>query len=182
MEPNKPQLSLEDLLQVKRAERPSAEFWENFEKDFQRRRLRALVSAEPESRSIAFRLFRASLVWAPVAVAAVVVGALMLPTPEVPAGEAPRMADASAVTFAAAPAALSPRTGEVVAGQAVPLEGARFVLDALGSSSPSERFREQMHSPALRYSGANPQLYVRDSLSSRAAGFVTASMSGEAQF
>lgn len=36
-------ISLEDLLRVKRAERPSAEFWQNFERELRQKQLTALV-------------------------------------------------------------------------------------------------------------------------------------------
>ena len=40
---DKPDVTLEALLKLKRNERPGGEFWDSFERDFQRRRLHALV-------------------------------------------------------------------------------------------------------------------------------------------
>ena len=40
---NKPKISLEDLLAVKRAERPPAEFWDNFQQEFHVRQRAAAV-------------------------------------------------------------------------------------------------------------------------------------------
>ena len=40
-------VSLEDVLRLKRSERPSVKFWEDFDRDLRRRTLQALVSEEP---------------------------------------------------------------------------------------------------------------------------------------
>lgn len=43
----KDSVTLEQLLQLKRSERPDRGFWEEFDREFQRRRLASLVTAEP---------------------------------------------------------------------------------------------------------------------------------------
>lgn len=43
----KPQVTLEQLLQVKRLERPDPAFWEDFDSELHRRQLAALVDAQP---------------------------------------------------------------------------------------------------------------------------------------
>ena len=40
-------ITLEKILKLKRQERPSAEFWEEFDRDLRRRTLQALVNAQP---------------------------------------------------------------------------------------------------------------------------------------
>lgn len=40
-------VTLERLIQLKRSERPAAEFWEEFEREFQQRRLASLVTVSP---------------------------------------------------------------------------------------------------------------------------------------
>ena len=50
-------ITLEEILRLKREERPSAEFWEEFDRDLRRRALRILVNEEPWHR----RYFRPSI-------------------------------------------------------------------------------------------------------------------------
>ena len=50
-------ITLEEILRLKREERPSAEFWEEFDRDLRRRTLRVLVNEEPWHR----RYFRPSI-------------------------------------------------------------------------------------------------------------------------
>lgn len=49
----KPKVSLEDLLQFKRAERPPAEFWSEFEQALRTKQLAAIVETRPWWRSLA---------------------------------------------------------------------------------------------------------------------------------
>lgn len=43
----RPKLTLEDLLRLKRAERPAAEFWSNFEQELRQKQLTALLEKRP---------------------------------------------------------------------------------------------------------------------------------------
>lgn len=54
---SRPKVSLEDVLRLKRSERPSVEFWEDFDRDLRRRTLQALVSEEPWNPSRLRMLF-----------------------------------------------------------------------------------------------------------------------------
>jgi hypothetical protein len=45
----KEQIELEDLLKLKRHESPNEDFWKQFDQDFERRRLQALLSEESDS-------------------------------------------------------------------------------------------------------------------------------------
>ena len=55
-------VSLEDLLRLKRAERPPAEFWDRFERELRAKQLSALVEKRPWWRSLSFaRLARYQL-------------------------------------------------------------------------------------------------------------------------
>lgn len=49
----KPKISLEDLLQIKRAERPPAEFWAEFEQAMRTKQLAAIVETRPWWRNLA---------------------------------------------------------------------------------------------------------------------------------
>ena len=44
---SKSKITLEEILKLKRKERPPAEFWEAFDRDLRRRTLQALVNDEP---------------------------------------------------------------------------------------------------------------------------------------
>src|SRR5258708_16261428 len=43
----RPQVTVEDLLRLKRAERPAAEFWTNFERELRQKQLIALLEKRP---------------------------------------------------------------------------------------------------------------------------------------
>jgi hypothetical protein len=45
--PQRPKVTLEDLLRLKRAERPTAEFWSNFERELRQKQLSALLEKRP---------------------------------------------------------------------------------------------------------------------------------------
>lgn len=47
MNPKKPVVTLEDLMRVKRAERPPVEFWAEFEREMRRKQLAAIVEPRP---------------------------------------------------------------------------------------------------------------------------------------
>lgn len=52
MIPEKRPVTLEDLLRLKRAERPAAEFWEQFDRDLRAKQLAAIVEKRPWWRSV----------------------------------------------------------------------------------------------------------------------------------
>ncbi len=73
-ENGKTRVTLEQLLALKRAEKPRREFWDEFDQEFQRRRLAALVNTVPWHISAGRFLTRATRIVAPVtAVAAALV-------------------------------------------------------------------------------------------------------------
>jgi hypothetical protein len=45
--PQRPKITIEDLLRLKRAERPTAEFWNNFERELRQKQLTALLEKRP---------------------------------------------------------------------------------------------------------------------------------------
>lgn len=47
MSNNSDKINLDQLLELKRSEKPSAEFWDGFQKDFRQRQLQTLISEEP---------------------------------------------------------------------------------------------------------------------------------------
>lgn len=67
--PNK--LNLDQLLDVKRAEKPGDDFWEGFQKDFRQRQLQSLIEKEPKWKHLARLLFARSSLLVPLSGAAV---------------------------------------------------------------------------------------------------------------
>jgi len=61
-----PKVTLEQLIQLKRAERPSPEYWEDFDRELHRRQLAALVTIDPWHRRAARVLVAAARRLAPV--------------------------------------------------------------------------------------------------------------------
>lgn len=68
----KARVTVEHLVSLKRSEKPQPEFWEGFEKEFQRRRLAALVQTTPWYVEIGRVMTRAAKVLAPLAAATAV--------------------------------------------------------------------------------------------------------------
>ncbi len=72
---NRPPVTLEDLLQLKRAERPSQEFWVRFEGELRQKQLAALLERRPWWQSAA-HLFAGRRIFVPVGAAAALALAL----------------------------------------------------------------------------------------------------------
>lgn len=58
--PQRPKVTIEDLLRLKRAERPAAEFWTNFERELRQKQLIALLEKRPWWRELPQLLVRRS--------------------------------------------------------------------------------------------------------------------------
>lgn len=78
--PERPSISLEQLLQLKRSERPNPSFWEDFDRELRRRQLASIVAGEPWYVRLVRSASAGSRRVAPVglAVAAAVAGFLVL--------------------------------------------------------------------------------------------------------
>jgi hypothetical protein len=161
-------VTLETLLQLKRNERPGGEFWDSFERDFQRRRLHALLEKPTFRDSIWSSGVRALAFGLP---ALVLIGLSVMWSP----GVQPSDKDLTASNPAPA---LETGIVERSRSQVVPvsedlstvstsLASSQFVVDAL-ESKPSSRvnFRKVLYTPAIRLSAPTGAFYVRDSLSS----------------
>jgi hypothetical protein len=165
----KPDITLESLLQLKRDERPSGEFWDSFERDFQRRRLHALVERPTLRDTILGPGMRALVFGVPVLL---FVGLATFWTPReslikpsmVAASNPPALQtgslDASAEPMLADPA-------EAVAPVNMNLASSQFVVDAIEETPGSSMsFRKVLYTPAIRLSAPSGASYVRDSMSS----------------
>lgn len=95
----RPRVSLEQLIQLKRSERPPAEFWDGFDQELHRRQLAALVTVEPWYQRAARVLAAAARRIAPVGVGAAAVAFAAVVLVRVgPANHATPGPDASAAT------------------------------------------------------------------------------------
>lgn len=174
----KKSVSLEMLLRVKRAEQPDGEFWESFEKDFNRRRLNTLV--ERETRS--WRLWSPLTKFMGLAVPALgmlALGILGWRSNEV---TMPVMAEVSRDDMLAAVAkqesAVLDTVGESFqSGLASTSDrlSSQFVLDVLeDKTSAKHSFRKVLYTPALQAVSPVGASYVRDSLVPRSYRVTTA--------
>lgn len=157
-EQSKPKVTLEKLLQLKRCEKPSQEFWEDFDKKLQSKTLMALVEKPSLWARLPRLLLKAGMVAFPVGATAALSFALLQ----------------QSGGYFAEPSSSSQLTVQQVGGSAVldttqteswsslpatPLEwdatSALFVMDAMPSTRMDENrtFRAVMHTP-LMSSGA----------------------------
>jgi hypothetical protein len=171
----KEKVTVEALLRIKRNERPSSDFWNSFENDFERRRLHALVERETLRHSFWNPFLKAAMYGLP-ALLLVAVSGLWVQNSErfaleqqvVAEGAEPlevesinleqrssALADVTDVNFA--------YSGERLSSQ--------FVVDAIeASTSPRMNFQKVLYTPALHLAAPSGSSYVRDSLSTNNYG------------
>lgn len=177
-------VSLEALLRLKRSERPSEDFWDSFEDDFQRRRLNALVEPQVHLLSGWNPVFRALAVVMPVLIVAGVVF-LRLETQSERSQDSltQRIADTSEAVVerpsASSREALSP--GWLPDTTAV---ASQFVMDSIEAESRNRslNFRKVLYTPAIHLSAPSGAFYVRDNLSSVDFQISTAEMKSGRNF
>lgn len=167
-------ISLEALIRLKRNERPSTDFWQAFESDFERRRLHALVERDTTRHSIWIPALKAAMIGLP-ALVLVSLGTFWIQNGLVEKPELRKMEAASPPILAVnnfEPAKAA--SAESVSSQQEWPTGenerllSQFVVDAI-TSEPERamNFRKVLYTPALHLSGPTGASYVRDSLSSR---------------
>ena len=165
---NNQKVTLESLLHLKKSERPKAEFWESFEKDFDRRRLSALVEPPTWRDVIISPAFRVLSLGLP-AIALVVMALLWSPAERVVPS---RLVIAEAADPINEPAIQVDTVAQVA--QPAPLlmdldatqASSQFVVDAIRDvAGSSMQFRKVLYSPAIRLSVPSGAFYVRDNLS-----------------
>lgn len=108
--PQRPKVTLEDLLRLKRAERPAPEFWNNFERELRQKQLTALLEKRPWWQELPHLLARRS--YLPIGATAILAFTLVSIKYYTPAQLAQVEAPAAGNT---APASLSAATSAVVA-------------------------------------------------------------------
>lgn len=171
-------VSLEMLLQVKRAEQPDGEFWDSFERDFNRRRLNSLV--ERESRS--WRMWSPLTKFMGLAVPALGMLAFGVTGWKSHDVSAPTLAEVSRDDVLAAVAkqesAALRTVGEHLQSSLASASdrlSSQFVLDVLeDKTSAKHSFRKVLYTPALQAVSPVGASYVRDSLVPRSYRVTTA--------
>lgn len=190
---SEPPVSLEDLLKLKRHEAPKADFWAGFERDFQKRRLRALM--EDDERSARFGFWRQLFLWGPVSGGAV--AAIVFLFVSIPHGPGPGGATAGTgnpeLASAAVPEPASSQASFVVAGlpESPPARDfvpsvedgrSRFVFDALASDQDARGFRRILSNAVLSVPATAGSRYVTDPLTTGRADAVSAAYRPRAHF
>ena len=163
-----PPPTLEQLIRVKRAERPDAAFWASFDRSWEKRRLCALV--EPKKRVT----WGTIALWSTGAVAACFAVFSFVLVPQMPNGEP--MAKAVEATQAVTPVVFGPieeiLPEAVAVSEAVELveispDQTRFIENQIPATvTPSPRFRA---APTRATLSATPAGYVRDYLPIKAS-------------
>ncbi|MFT3868222.1 MAG: hypothetical protein QM715_06975 [Nibricoccus sp.] len=178
----KPQVTLEDLLQLKRAERPSAEFWPRFEQELRAKQLAALVQpVRPWYHGIASRklLLR---VYAPLGAAAVV--ALSFGVFQRP--DAPKVALAQSTSTVATPVAVVENVVAISPARAERVEN-EFKVAAVEMPAVADREVKRESSAELvvtssesdsANSSTSEQLLLAGTATVKAAGQALAQMVG----
>ncbi len=151
----KTRVTLEQLLRLKRSERPDPSFWDEFDRGFQQRRLAALVAVTPwyaRAARVAMVVLRRT---APVgaAGAALAAGFLALNHGRQEVKSALQLADVDAeVRYTLLPEErVSPAVSLVATGQPAQAESpylpARYAVNEIGFSAPPTRSFVTMASP-----------------------------------
>lgn len=167
-------ITVEKLLQLKRSEQPSSEFWSRFEAELNVKRLQALVERPSFTDRLRW-MFRKSLLWAtPIGGLAALslffyqghlshdhsplVGSEMVLADQSVELNAPKLAVQEAPVFASQSPALPTRnSGEV----------SRFVVDTFSSDKerPAASYRRVLYTPSFSVDRSEDSRYVADPIS-----------------
>ena len=173
MKSRKTSVSLEDLLRIKRAEQPPAEFWSDFERDLRAKQLAAIV--EPRPWWAPFIRVGARLAHYQLPVGAAAILALSFVTvreyrgPEISTGFAPQVAShetvatstaqevvPSAIEVAAAPVAYRSTDSEIPVADVAPSLEEPSDARSLSTIEPERELSlDREPSPSERYIAAN---------------------------
>ncbi|MCC5806660.1 MAG: hypothetical protein JJU00_10070 [Opitutales bacterium] len=178
-------VTLEKLLQLKRAEQPSPEFWDSFDKALHTRRLQKLVERPSPWAVWARSLRRAVYVLAPTAAAAYLAFFVLADpgrTGDAPAAAAAaspmaaelEFAPASALEFAMASARENVVSAEAFSGDS-PARN-RFVDETISMSSERTHYRKVLYTPSIHSVARDGAVhYVAEPIAEAASRVGTAS-------
>jgi hypothetical protein len=174
-------ITLEELLKLKRHEKPQEGFWDRFDRDFETRRLRALMREEEPGLLAAGRGWWRSLVLASGALAALLVAtATVFRAPSSwgwwagyigaeATADSPLGGDAQVN----AADSLLAKEGTLMVARQLPFEAealfeaeSRFVLDVIPAEFEQHHFRRVMANPAFMGVGPAGAEFVADALMS----------------
>ena len=154
------QVTLEELLKLKRHEEPQPAFWEQFDRDLERRRLRALVVSDAERTGSFFSGWRRGMAWASgsLAAAAAVGFAVLQRAPQIAGSMAEKPTQTELVAVNAEPDA--PVVADVQGVSDSPYLSlsdvrasdeveSRFVLDEINARFEQAHFRSVLSNPAF---------------------------------
>lgn len=172
-------ITLEELLKLKRHEAPKTAFWDKFERDFENRRLRALISAEEPSRMSWIQSGWRSLFWLGGSVAAAALAFVAINQTTFLAQRSPfGLPDANGPTELAEHAvaedalvSVSSLDGvgnrlETVAApvRTVSSTQPRFVRDVIADTAEQPHFRRILANPAFTGTRSAEARFVADTL------------------
>ena len=181
--PNLPEsrVTLEDLIKLKRHEEPDSAFWDRFDRDFEHRRLRALINDDESEEASAGAGWLRQVGWTFGALAAALAISFVgltrhAPLSDVLAGESPQAPLSAGASLVNTPVlehhaegesfrsvfSTAESAAETVMVRSVP--EARFIIDAIPSHSEPTHFQRVLANPAFiqaRQSGAE---FVADTL------------------
>jgi hypothetical protein len=175
--PDRKDVTVEQLLRLKKAERPDAEFWEGFDRQMQQRVLQTLVNRR---RGVARRVLgyvtpmRHALI--PGMATLLVVGGVVLQSPgraglaETPAAAASIKAEPMAMVMRVE-ASMPRRNFDAPADAAA---NRRFVVDSLRAESQASGYMKVMATEAFNIPIATSTRYVADPLTGSASRFLAA--------
>ena len=171
--PNEPQteINLEDLLRLKRSERPSDEFWSDFDRELHQRMLQTLVKKDPWYLQVIRGLSGRMAQSAGIAAAAAMVA--MLVVRPVFIGTAPSgvsVAENAAVESVAAPVEVA--MSELSYSEATSSASARdYGIDVIsaGETSRDAGFKRDFGMESIQLASYDTVAYSTDSAQSRAS-------------
>lgn len=168
------EVTVESLLQWKRGERPSREFWDRFDAEFNQKQLKALLNVEAEKSPQATWLFRSILTGAGVSALAFVLALIWMAdfqmrdlpvaTPEVVARvevltpldrDEVRMLDSLASNVDSTDFSASDGSARI-----------QFVQDSIVAPSRRESFHKVLHQPTIPLRGVDAGAFADDRLRS----------------
>jgi len=180
----KTSVSLEALLRLKRNERPSDDFWDSFDSDFQRRRLRALVEPQASAKPLSSLFLKAFTVAVPLLVVA---GLLSVRFENLHQSSPPDIVAGSVESTEGSSPAHQNTEERAVLGEMLPdarIASSQFILDSIEPipHHGNLTFRKVLYTPALHLSAPRGAFYVRDSFSSNEYKVTTADMTPARNF
>lgn len=174
-------VTLEKLLQLKRAERPPPEFWDSFDKALHARRLQELVERPSFRARLWYPTRRAALVFAPLAAAAAFAFFAVTDVGRDAGAPLPRQTVAAEFDAATTPVlefASAGRERDAAAGNHA-VEGPaqnRFVVESISMSAERANYRKVLYSPSIQSASRDGAVhYVAEPLAEAASRVGTAS-------